>query len=47
MPVAGASLDVHLMAVRDQLAHAGRHQADAVLVDLHLLGHTDAHARPS
>ena len=39
-----ARLHEHLMSVRDQLARARRHQADAVLVDLDLFRHPDAHA---
>ena len=40
----GARLHEHLMSVGDELARARRHQADAVLVDLDLFRHPDAHA---
>ena len=39
----GAGLDQHLVAARGQLAHAGRHQPDPVLVRLDLLGYADPH----
>ena len=42
----GRALDQHLMAGRNQLTHACRHQADAVLVILDLLRDADAHAQP-
>src|SRR6185437_14653840 len=40
---AGAALDDDAMAAMGQLAHAPRHEADAVFVRLHLLRHADQH----
>ena len=39
----GMGLDHDLMAIVDQLPHARRHQADAILVSLDLLWHADQH----
>ena len=41
--LAGVVLDNDLVAVRHQLAHAARHEADAVFEDLDLFGNADAH----
>jgi hypothetical protein len=43
---AGAGLHPHVMAMGHVFTHRGRRQADAVFVDLDLLGHADAHAGP-
>ena len=39
----GAGLHDHLMAVRRELTDVGRHQPDAVLVNLDFPGYTDQH----
>ena len=43
----GVMLHEHLVPVLHRLAHAGRRHADAILVDLDLLRHADAHLRVS
>src|SRR5205085_386874 len=40
---AGGCLHYHLVAVRDELAHRGRRETDAVLVRLDFLGDADDH----